>query len=75
MSGSSVNKDSTDAELIEACRHVGPENFLGHCPYGNYVIKISDTLVLRYAGEVTEAEAINPIEARKLVDPRIVRIP
>ena len=60
--------------LIKLCSNPYREVFR-QVLYGNTVVRISDSLVVKFGARVKEAEALNQREAYQLLNPHIVRVP
>lgn len=64
----------TNDELISFCSKPSRE-VIGGAPYGNLVIKLSETAVVKFGVGVKEEEANNMKMAYQLLDHNIVRVP
>lgn len=75
MASSDCSELFTESELIALCQTAEQPEVLGGEYYGNKVIKISDTLVVKFGIGVTREEADNQSKAYSIVDHRTVHIP
>uniref|UniRef100_A0A093VZM0 Ribonuclease 3 n=1 Tax=Talaromyces marneffei PM1 TaxID=1077442 RepID=A0A093VZM0_TALMA len=62
-------------EVIEYCLSCDESQLLGGGKYGNRVVRISDTQVVKFGRGVSYYEAVSQHRALGLVDAQIVRIP
>lgn len=63
----------TKEEIIDQCNNA--RNFISHTPYGNSVLKLSDTMAVKFGNGVTKAEANSQEKAYQILDRSIVRVP
>jgi len=74
--------------MLDANQHDGPSNseivqqcldpdrqLVGGSLYGNFLVKISDEVVVKFGRGVSLEEAINQKKAFELLDSNIVRVP
>lgn len=61
--------------IIEKCANATTEQILGGCENGNLVIKLNDRIAVKWGVGVLEQEYLNQLEASRIVDPSIVRVP
>ena len=65
----------SDREIIEFCVAASSKDIISGHRLGNLIYKLSNRLVIKRGGGVTETEAENQRRAFKLLDPNIVRVP
>lgn len=68
-------RELSDNEVIEYCLSCDESQLLGGGKYGNRIVRISDTQVVKFGRGVSYYEAVNQQRALELVDPQIVKIP
>lgn len=67
---------ASEEYLISLCERAGREDgLIGGLPEGNWVVKLSDEIVVKFGYAVTAGEAATQEFARKHADPSIVRVP
>ncbi len=62
-------------EIIDRCDNSGPQDLVSHEPYGNSVLKLSDTVAVKFGNGVTKYEADSQEKAYQVLDHDIVRVP
>lgn len=62
-------------EIIDRCDKAGPHDIVSHMPYGNSVVKLSDTVAVKFGNGVTKYEAYSQEKAYQMLDHDIVRVP
>ena len=68
-------RELSDDEVIEYCLSCDESRLLGDGKYGNRVVRISDTQVVKFGRGVSYYEAVSQQRALELVNAQIVRIP
>jgi Phosphotransferase enzyme family len=67
--------DSPEAQLVAYCNEPPPGHIISGQPGGRYILRLSESVVIKVGYGVTATEAKNQMCAHRLVDPSIVRIP
>jgi hypothetical protein len=62
-------------EIIDRCDKAGPQDLISHTPYGNSVLKLSDSVAVKFGNGVTQYEAYSQEKAYLILDRGIVRVP
>lgn len=68
-------KTAARTAIIQHCANVTEEEILGGVENGNLVTELNSNVVVKWGFGVFEQEYLNQLEAFKIVDPRIVRVP
>lgn len=73
--GKSLDLSASDSEIANFCQQISPDMRFGGSRYGNMVLRLSDSVVVKFGLGVTEDEAANQHFAYTTLDRRIVHVP
>ncbi|KAJ9622148.1 hypothetical protein H2204_011655 [Knufia peltigerae] len=66
---------SPDAEIIEWCKRARPDHLLSNPISGNKVLRLNESLVVKFGVLLSEDETRSQMKAYEILDPAIVRVP
>ena len=61
--------------IIEYCANVQADSILGGSENGNRVVKINNNIAVKWGVGVFEQEYLNQLEALRVLEPALVRVP